>query len=237
MPPLAPQHVLSLWEEGRVRHPIDRGLLLFAAARPDLSADRLADLSLGERNVALLRLRRATFGPEIHAYVDCPSCGERMELALRVDMFLPSDSETQPVGELETHGFRFRLPTSRDLASLLDHADVTSAAEHLLDRCCVARPAGVATTSPPGSRDRVEAALEAHDPCANVELSLACDSCAHAWTAPFDIATVLWDELEARARGLLATVHALARAYGWSERDVLALSEQRRAAYLAMVTT
>ena len=41
---------------------------------------------------------------------------------------------------------------------------------------------------------------------------------------------------EARARALLAAVHTLARAYGWSEPDVLALSEQRRAAYLEMVT-
>jgi hypothetical protein len=227
--------VLSLWEEGRARHPIDRGLLLFAAARPDLPADRLADLPLGERNAALLRLRQATFGPEIQAYVDCPGCGERMELALRVDMFLPSDSETRPARELETNGFRFRLPTTRDLATLLDHADVTSAAEHLLERCCVARPTGEAKTPLPDLQDKIEAAFEARDPCANVELSLECDSCAHAWTAPFDIAALLWDELEARARGLLATVHALARAYGWSERDVLALSEQRRAAYLNMV--
>jgi hypothetical protein len=236
MSPLSPQAVLSLWEGGRLRHQIDRGLLLFAAACPDLPADRLADLPLGERNAALLRLRQATFGPEIQAYVDCPGCGERMELALRVDMFLPSDSETRHDGEFEADGFGFRLPTSRDLAALLDHADVASAAEHLLERCCVARSAGDTARSLPSSRDAIEAALEMRDPCAHVELSLSCEGCAHAWTAPFDIATVLWDELEARARGLLAAVHALARAYGWSEREVLALSEQRRATYLNMVT-
>jgi hypothetical protein len=85
--------------------------------------------------------------------------------------------------------------------------------------------------------EKIENGLEALDPCANIELSLVCGNCAHAWAAPFDVAAVLWDEVEARARALLATVHTLARAYGWSERDVLALSEQRRAAYFDMVTT
>ena len=232
---LSPSNVLALWEQGRARHAIDRALLLFAAARPDLPADRLADLPLGQRNAALLRLRHATFGPEIRVYLDCPGCGERMELALQVDMFLPPQNEALAGGELETDGFRLRLPTSRDLAALLGHEDVTSAATDLLECCCIARPDAPAL-SLHGLLDKIENGLEALDPCANIELSLVCRNCAHAWAAPFDVAAVLWDEVEARARALLVTVHTLARAYGSTERDVLALSEQRRAAYLDMVT-
>jgi len=37
--------------------------------------------------------------------------------------------------------------------------------------------------------------------------------------------------LSARARRLLRDVHELARAYGWSERDILELSLTRRLAY------
>ncbi len=54
------------------------------------------------------------------------------------------------------------------------------------------------------------------------------------WSA-FDVGALLWEELVAQARGLLAEVHVLARAYGWSEAEVLELSRSRRAAYLAMV--
>jgi hypothetical protein len=237
MVPLSPSNVLALWEQGRARHAIDRALLLFAAACPDLPADRLADLPLGQRNAALLRLRHWAFGPEIRACVDCPGCRERMELAFEADMFLPPESAAHDGDEHETDGFRFRLPTSRDLAALLGHADVNSAAARLLERCCIARPGGDQASSLDGLLEKIEAELEALDPCADIELSLVCESCAHAWTAPFDIAAMLWDEVEARARALLATVDTLARAYGWSERDVLALSEQRRAAYLEMVTT
>lgn len=237
MVPLTPLNMLSLREQGRARHAIDRGLLLFATACPDLTTDRLADLPLGQRNAALLRLRQSTFGPEMHAYVDCPGCRERMELAFQVDMFLQPESNAHGERELETDGFRFRLPTSRDLSALLDHADVNSAAARLLERCCIARPDADSASCLHGLIEKIEAGLEALDPCADIELSLVCDGCAHAWTAFFDIAAMLWDEVEARARALLATVHTLARAYGWSERDVLALSEQRRAAYLDMVTT
>jgi hypothetical protein len=235
MLPLSPSDLLALWERGRGRHAIDRALLLFAAACPELAADRLADLPLGQRNAALLRLRHCTFGPEIPAYIDCPGCGERMEFALQGDMFLPPEKEAHTGGELEADGFRFRLPTSRDLSALLGHADAESAAAHLLERCCVVRPDGASAPSLHVLLETIEARLETLDPNADIELSLVCASCEHAWAAPFDIAAVLWDEVDARARALLAAVHTLARAYGWSERDVLALGEQRRSAYLDMV--
>jgi hypothetical protein len=235
MAPLSAPDVLAIWERGRVRHAIDRALLLFAAACPELPAHRLADLPLGQRNAALLRLRHSTFGPEVPAYIDCPGCGERMELALQTDVFLPPAGQTDAGGEFETDGFRFRRPTSRDLSALLGHADEESAAVHLLERCCVARPDDAAPSSLHSLLEKIEAGLESLDPSADIKLFLTCDSCAHAWAAPFDIAAVLWDEVDARARALLAAVHTLARTYGWSERDVLALGEQRRSAYLGMV--
>jgi hypothetical protein len=42
-------------------------------------------------------------------------------------------------------------------------------------------------------------------------------------------------ELNAAATRLLHDVHTLASAYGWSEGDILAMSEARRARYVAMV--
>ena len=42
-------------------------------------------------------------------------------------------------------------------------------------------------------------------------------------------------ELEAQAKRLLRSVHVLASAYGWSESEILALSEARRDAYVELV--
>jgi hypothetical protein len=53
----------------------------------------------------------------------------------------------------------------------------------------------------------------------------------------FDAGEFLLAELSTRARTLLYEVHLLARNYGWSEHDILALSDRRRASYVELVGT
>ncbi|TBW12969.1 hypothetical protein E0E50_01490 [Azotobacter chroococcum subsp. isscasi] len=228
--------LLALWERGQRRHALDRGLLLFAVARPELSPEILADRPLGERNVALIRLRRALFGPAIPSYVDCPSCRERLDLTLDVEVFL-AHAAADPSAAVDVAGQHFRLPTSRDLAAISSAADEEEAALELARRCQMA-DAGEQTLSVPLSAlvPDLEACFEAADPLLEPSLDVACEVCGYSWLVPFDIGTLLWDEIEASARGLLAEVHTLARAYGWSEREILALSARRRAAYLGMLT-
>ena len=50
-----------------------------------------------------------------------------------------------------------------------------------------------------------------------------------------DIAPALWAEVQAAAERSLLEVDALAREYGWSEAEVMALPHARRAAYLQLV--
>jgi hypothetical protein len=45
----------------------------------------------------------------------------------------------------------------------------------------------------------------------------------------------LWSELEEWAHRVLVDIHTLAGAYGWSERQILALSPVRRQLYVDMV--
>jgi hypothetical protein len=70
---------------------------------------------------------------------------------------------------------------------------------------------------------------------ADIALDLRCPECAGSWSATFDIAAFLWAEISVRAKQLLGDVHALAWAYGWSEADILAMSDARRQCYLGMV--
>jgi hypothetical protein len=74
------------------------------------------------------------------------------------------------------------------------------------------------------------------DPQADVRLALTCPACRHQWRSIFDIVTFFWIELDVWARRTLRDVHALARAYGWREADILALSPQRRQCYLEMIS-
>jgi hypothetical protein len=234
MRPLGELDLLRLWELGSARHPIDRALLLCGWARADLEASRLADLPLGVVNESLIRLRGATFGDRIDLVGDCPGCHERMEVRLDAAALLGTADAADARAEVEIAGWRFRAPTSRDLAAAADAGDAAAAALVLLERCCVVRPPGV-----PRDRQRLldEAsdALAAIDPLADVELSVSCEACSRTWTTAFEIASVLWDEIAESARAVLREVHLLAEAYGWSEPEILALTPHRRRSYLGMV--
>jgi hypothetical protein len=225
--------LLALWEHGLRRHPVDRALLLGAWARPELAPARLAELPLGALNAALLRLREACFGPRIDAFVDCPRCGERLSLALEVADLLAGAEESDARADLELAGLRFRVPCSRDLAKVAGASDAENAGQRLLELCSLDSRA-----APPAELAKllaeVEAGLAVLDPAADITLALACEACGHRWTAAFDIGALLWEEIEAQARALLAEIHGLARAYGWTEPEILALSPERRAAYLEL---
>jgi len=232
--------ILALWERGLTRHPIDRALLLYAWTRPDLPSSNFPDLPLGTINRALLRLRETCFGPRIIACIDCEHCGTRMEIALDTGQLLagieddtPSKFDNTPA-EFEVSSFRFRVPCSRDLAAVSGERDLTAATVKLLEQCCLEH----SENSNAGFGNllaEAEAAMEELDPAADINLSLSCEDCGHSWLVDFNIGTLLWDEIDVRARTLLAEVHSLAQAYGWTESEIFALSPQRRAAYLDMV--
>ena len=230
---LAGSELLSLWERGASRHALDRSALLAAAARPDWPADTVADQPLGAVNASLLRLRAASFGPLIDGHVDCPRCGQRLAFALDTRVLL----QGAPAGgdglrEAEVAGLRLRPPSLRDLAAVAAEADAALAARALLARCTLSGEAALLDDQALAS---VDAALEQLDPQADLALALQCTDCGHTGNAQLDPGSLLWDELEVRAHALLAEVHRLASAYGWTEEQVLALGPARRARYLAMV--
>ncbi|WP_068827056.1 hypothetical protein [Pseudomonas sp. BMS12] len=222
MSPLSSERLLAIWEHGVIRHPLDRALLLYAQVRPDLAPDQLADRPLGDRNAALMRLRWRNFGPRLALWLDCPSCGERMEFELTAEQ-LPT--MLAPPESVEVDGQLYRCPTSRDLAQLVGCTDVDTATRQLA-QACGASPERCA---------QIESAIEAADPWADLALEFCCPACAYVGEASLDIAAYLWEEIDCKARSLLDDIHLLAQAYGWNEAEILALSDSRRSAYLARV--
>lgn len=227
------QSLINCWEHGRRRHPLDRALLMFAAAEPGAQPDALADRSLGERNAALLKLRRALFGDELKSCIDCPQCREKLEFTLSANALLAREpTNLVDGGFLSIHGLRLRLPTTRDLVYAAGNADDGGAARRLMQRLCVSGNPDVLTAE---LEEQLARALDEADPCMDFGIDLTCPACAHCWNAAFDVPAFLWEEIEARARRLLDEVHAIARSYGWSERQILELGDARRQAYLERV--
>ena len=231
---LSPDRLLAVWENGMRRHPIDRALLLFALSEPDMPPDTLADTPIGQRNASLMALHRTLFGSRLATWTDCPACGERMELDTDAAQLPPVPTQ-EPV-LIEAAGLRFRRPTSRHLAGLAEITDPEAAARRLL-RECAETPEALPRDDEALSRliDTVEPALEAADPWADLSLAIQCPTCGHEASATLDIAEILWEEIDNHAQSLLDEVHTLAQTYGWSEPQILALSNTRRTAYLARV--
>jgi hypothetical protein len=241
---LTDQAILSAWERGRRQPPVERALTLLRDALPAEAAAAPAEWSVGRRDAYLLGVHSATFGERIVAVTACQRCGEQLDLAFRV-----ADIRCPPEGVAERHelsdepsGHRvvFRLPSSVDLRAAAACDDPDFARRALAERCVlVAERDGEAVPAamlPQETIDRLAEAMARRDPQADVRFAMACPACEHRWQVQFDVADFLWREVEAKARRLLSDIHTLARAYGWREPDILALSDERRQTYLELLT-
>jgi hypothetical protein len=226
---------LNLWESGASLHPLDQGLLALGAALPDTPGETLADWPLGKRNMALAQLRCSSFGPRLLGWTACPRCGEKLEV--EVDARLLADGVADQVHASEdpivVNGRSFRLLTSRDLAKAAQETDVRLASIRLVESCRL--ETGESPDWTAEELDQIGQRLAMADPLAEPRLALRCPGCGIEWEETLDIVSFLWREIEARAKRLLFEIHALASAYGWTEKEILSLSEQRRTLYLAMV--
>lgn len=218
--------LVEAWSASAALGAVDRALALLAAF-VDAPRERLAELSVGQRDTLLCDARAALFGAPLELVATCPACGERNSLNVDVRELPRCTPDDSPV---VVGARRFRLPDSRDLAAVASEPDPERAARMLAQRCALdGAELDEATLA------ALDDALGERDAAAAVELRFACSSCAAATVAPFDAAAVLFAESTALVDRLLDDVHRLALAYGWSEDTILALPAARRERYLALV--
>jgi hypothetical protein len=233
--------MLAAWERGAGQGPARRGLTLLALAEPASDPQSLAALSIGERDHRLLVLRETWFGPKMTGLVSCPTCRADLEIELATGHLRSIAGEETPdlIVSSDSHEIRLRLPDSRDLIEA-ESLNLADAERSLLRASVVSAVASdgveVAPEALPSHLiDLAGKRLSEADPLADLHLDLNCAGCGCRWQAPFDIAPFLWTELDAWAGRTLREIDVLARAYGWSEREILSLSPTRRKTYLRIV--
>jgi hypothetical protein len=245
LPGVSAADLLHAWERAAEAPAWIRPVALLAAAWPGAVAADLAGLSVGERDRHLLALRRSVFGPEVEATAECPACGERAQLELSVDDLHDLGAGRQlsagAPSSIHAAGYdiAFRAPNTADLSTVAGSVDADAAALELLARCVLSArgPDGDdvdARTLPRSVTDQVSSAMAEVDPLADLMLRVACPGCGCHWAAPFDVSDFLWREVEAWVEGTLREVDLLARAYGWPEPEILALTPARRRRYVEL---
>jgi hypothetical protein len=140
----------------------------------------------------------------------------------------------------DDYEIEYRLPTSEDLLEIAASGLDTGAATRELLRRCVVRVQDAdraidPTVLPPPVIARLGDEMTREDPEAEIRLRLTCPACGHDFRVSFDIVSYFWSEVEDWAHRVLVDIHTLAAAYGWSERQILALSPMRRQLYVDMV--
>jgi uncharacterized protein (UPF0212 family) len=238
--------LLRVWEAQQCAHPVVQALHLLVEAWPERGWGDWLHASIGERDAALLRLHESLFGDELHTATACPHCGERLESSFS-SADIRNGAPLQPRGSpdlcLQQQGYAidYRLPTSDDLLQITSQPAAPEDAVLRLMRRCVSRAQRGAdaidvAALPEAVVARLGAEMARHDPDARVRVGLVCPACGERSQIDFDVVSYLWSELDDWAQRVLADVHTLARAYGWSEDAILALSPARRQIYLDMVS-
>jgi hypothetical protein len=200
-----------------------------------LGSEQAWALPVGDRLRGLVGICRLSGHHMLEWSLACPAtgCGEQVEIELPLAALTASAREGtgEAPAEVSWEGetFRPRRPTGRDLRGWRERSP--SDAEIL---AALGGPR-VADSAPPELVAAVEEALAAVDPLVDVRVRSECPACGE----DLDVTVDVEGEMVALGRRwqdeLLLSVAALARALGWSEREILALPPWRRRRYLAMV--
>lgn len=204
-------------------------------------AAELRGLTVGDRETLLLSILKALTGGSVDCLVGCPACGERLEVGLELDRLLlgPYGRWEQAYEEtVETESGRwrvtFRLPTGGDQEEVasLALADLERGTAALLRRCLLDVEPGLDGADAPASlAAAISRRMADLDPQAEVELVSACPECERRILAPFDALAFLTQMVEGGRAALIGEVDLLARAYHWTEDQILAVPRRRRREY------
>ncbi len=244
MRPLTNSELLNVWEAGLKETVIEKSLRLLSVACNEPGMHAIAQLSIGERDAALLQIREWLFGAMLTNTALCPNCSQVIEWEhnlqdLRLQPLPAGDSPKEFTLEEDGFKLRFRLLNSYDLLKMMSGAQHITDAKKVLTGCIleVAHNQHHYTTGdlPDQVFDLLSERMEKEDPQADIRILVACPGCCFQWEVPFDIATYLWIEIDNWAVHLLQEVYVLAKAFGWSEQDILNMSPHRRQLYLQML--
>jgi hypothetical protein len=171
-------------------------------------------MSIADREIALYRLALDHGHWPAWFVARCACCEALMDLRVRADEFPVTPAPAPVPVEVTAGGAVWRVPAGAEEAAM--------AADPEADLAEMCRISG------DGDAAAFEAALDAVLPGFEPELRFDCPECGERTTWWFE--PMEW--IARHTGAAFADVDRLARRYGWSEADILALSPARRQLYL-----
>lgn len=227
--PLDATGLVTLSEQAGQMSGAQWSLALLRAANPHLSDTEILAMPIGVRDQGIIAARAGITSGPLRAEPVCDTCGATFELTLHpIEIGLQGREAPEPgyrTVKIDGVERNLRPITLADMLAVEQIADVEVATKMLKDRI-VEGEENVDTGA-------LESELEKLDPAANIWLTTACPDCEATQNLVFDPVHFVALEVRQAALRILQDVMDIARVFHWSERDILALPEYRRAIYVA----
>ncbi len=212
-----------------------RRVAAFDGLDEGLVREAINHLSIGDRVLLMLHLRRQILGDTMHCTLDCPKCGEKMSLDFSVSALVGQRKTMQPNNVVTAGGLliEVRPATHLNQTLLLSNEGMQAFVRSCIVSCKPPLESG--NTNDNAIAFAVDQKLKEIDPLADIALDLKCPACGNSFDAPFDPEAFFLDEISMRSRQLDWEVHWLAFHYHWSEESILSLGTERRRRYIDLI--
>ena len=221
----------------------------------------IRNLSIGDRNFLLLKIREITFGSKISAVVPCPwhGCGAKMDIDFNIEdipvragskpaqkwytISLVRNHFTNPDSFTETVEMNIRVPDGEDqeVISPLLEINQVHASKVLLSRCISYKGDSgdsimkIVDNLTSGGIHYIEQQIEELSPAVDMTIETNCPQCKRAFDVPLNIQDFFFGELKISKHMLRREVHYLAYHYHWSEQEIMSFPRDTRREYIEIL--
>lgn len=228
--------ILDVWDHCVGKNQTIKGASLASLAFHDAHTSNIENWSIEKRDVALFHVRKSLFGNHFNNITNCPHCNQRVEWELDFQQLgIPSlesvpDNVEIPINTPDYH-LRVRLPLSNDLFGKDEFEIIKNCILNFKEY----QGEAIDKTIPKIIINQINYEFDKVCKASNITYLLSCAECSHEWQVFFDIVSYLWQEIDQWAKTFLDQIYMLAKAFGWSERDIINMSENRRHHYLNLI--
>ena len=228
--------ILDVWDNCVNKGQLYKGVILASLAFPDKDPSSIMKWSIEKRDAALFHIRKTLFGNQFTNLAHCPQCSQTVEWELsfqqlQIPSILEMPDNVEIAIDIPAYKILVRLPNSNDLL-IKDELQI-------LYSCILNRDnyedQNFETGLPDLLVQKINEQFNSSCYASNITYQLNCTDCSHEWQGIFDILSYLWKEIDQWAKGFLQQISLLAKAYGWSETEIINMSKNRRNHYLQLI--